>query len=77
MRRRIRRLSRALFDAALRKPRTGLIDKLVSSGVPFYLLPLQLNSDAQIRDHCRFDDMNGVMEFVMESFARMRRRRGW
>jgi capsular polysaccharide export protein len=37
--------------------------------VPYYLLPLQLNSDAQIRDHCRFDDMNGVMEFVLESFA--------
>jgi capsular polysaccharide export protein len=47
----------------------ALIDKLVSSGVPYYLLPLQLNSDAQIRDHCRFNDMNGVMEFVMESFA--------
>ncbi|WP_248595531.1 capsule biosynthesis protein [Candidatus Accumulibacter phosphatis] len=47
----------------------ALIDKLVSSGVPYYLLPLQLNSDAQIRDHCRFDDMSGVMEFVLESFA--------
>ena len=53
-----------------REPKdAALIDDLANSGVPFYLLPLQLNSDAQIRDHCRFDDMNGVMEWVMESFA--------
>jgi capsular polysaccharide export protein len=56
----------------------ALIDGLVARRVPFYLLPLQLSSDAQIRDHSRFDDMNGVMEFVLESFAGMRRaRRGW
>ena len=48
----------------------ALIDGLVARQVPFYLLPLQLSSDAQIRDHSRFDDMNGVMEFVLESFAR-------
>ncbi|WP_291991769.1 capsular biosynthesis protein [Candidatus Accumulibacter sp. ACC003] len=53
-----------------REPKdNALIDELASGGVPFYLLPLQLNSDAQIRDHCRFNDMNGVMESVMESFA--------
>ena len=48
----------------------ALIDRLVSAGQPFYLLPLQLGSDAQIRDHSRFDDMRDVMEFVMDSFAR-------
>ena len=54
-----------------RKPRDkALIDQLASGGARYYVLPLQLNSDAQIRDHCRFNDMNGVMEFVMESFAR-------
>lgn len=47
-----------------------LMDALVRGGTPFFLLPLQLGSDAQIRDHSRFDDMAGVMEFVMESFAR-------
>jgi capsular polysaccharide export protein len=53
-----------------RKPQdAALIDALVERRAPFYLLPLQLNSDAQIRDHCRFEDMNGVMEFVMASFA--------
>jgi len=43
---------------------------LVGNRIPFYLLPLQLNSDAQIRDHSRFSDMAGVMEYVLESFAR-------
>ena len=53
------------------KPRdSALVDGLVRAATPFFLLPLQLGSDAQIRDHSRFDDMAGVMEFVMESFAR-------
>jgi capsular polysaccharide export protein len=45
------------------------IAALINSGKPFYLLPLQLNSDAQIR-HSRFADMNEVIEYVMESFSR-------
>lgn len=48
----------------------ALIDSLLKRGEPFYLLPLQLGSDAQIRDHSRFDDMRGVLEYVMDSFAR-------
>lgn len=47
-----------------------LIKALNRDATPYFLLPLQLGSDAQIRDHSRFDDMEGVMEFVMESFAR-------
>ena len=47
-----------------------LINQLVEKSTPFFLLPLQLNSDAQIRDHSRFEGMAEVMEFVMESFAR-------
>lgn len=46
-----------------------LIMRLAERNLPFYLLPLQLNSDAQIRDHSRFDGMAGVMEHVMASFA--------
>lgn len=53
------------------KPRDArLIAGLVASKVPYYVLPLQLNSDAQIRDHSRFENMAEVMEFVIESFAR-------
>jgi capsular polysaccharide export protein len=45
-------------------------DDLVRAGTPFFLLPLQLGNDAQIRAHSNFNDMVGVMEVVMESFAR-------
>ena len=43
---------------------------LVASGRPFYLLPLQLNTDVQIREHSGFAHMGEVIEQVMESFAR-------
>ena len=46
------------------------ITALRNSGKPFYLLPLQLNSDAQIRDHSLFADMRTMIEHVMESFVR-------
>ncbi len=48
----------------------ALVAALTTGAVPYYLLPLQLNSDAQIRDHSNFDDMAGVLEHVMASFAR-------
>jgi capsular polysaccharide export protein len=48
----------------------SLAQALVASGRPFYLLPLQLNGDAQIREHSRFAHMGEVIEQVMESFAR-------
>ncbi|SKA02810.1 capsular polysaccharide export protein [Trichlorobacter thiogenes] len=46
-----------------------LVNSLISSQTPYYLLPLQLNSDAQIRDHSNFRDMADVMAFVLASFA--------
>lgn len=36
----------------------------------FYLLPLQLNTDAQIRDHSSFEHMGEVIDYVLASFAR-------
>jgi capsular polysaccharide export protein len=52
------------------KPRdAALIDSLVAGAAPYYVLPLQLGSDAQIRDHSRFAGMDEVMEFVVASFA--------
>jgi len=53
-----------------RRQDDALIDRLIAGRQPFYLLPLQLNGDAQIRDHSRFNDMNDLMEFVMASFTR-------
>lgn len=39
-------------------------------GKPFFLLPLQLSGDYQIRNHSPFPDMLAAASFVMESFAR-------
>jgi capsular polysaccharide export protein len=45
------------------------ITALIASRTPYYLLPLQLNSDAQIRYHSNFEHMADVLEFAMKSFA--------
>lgn len=46
-----------------------IIEHVVAGGAPYYVLPLQLNCDAQIRDHSRFENMAEVIEYVMASFA--------
>jgi capsular polysaccharide export protein len=43
---------------------------LIESGNDYFVLPLQLNSDAQIRDHSQFSDMREVIVQVLESFAK-------
>jgi capsular polysaccharide export protein len=43
--------------------------EIAASGRPYYVLPLQLNTDAQILDHSRFEHMGEVIEYVLESFA--------
>lgn len=48
----------------------ALIQELFRSATPFFVLPLQLGSDAQIREHSMFNDMAEVMEFVLTSFTR-------
>ena len=55
-----------LYEARDRKT----IAALMGAAQPFYLLPLQLDSDAQIRDHSPFNNMAEVIELVMASFAR-------
>ncbi|SCW54239.1 capsular polysaccharide export protein [Sphingobium faniae] len=39
-------------------------------GRPYFTLPLQLNSDYQIRIHSPFGDMRAALRFVLKSFAR-------
>ncbi len=39
-------------------------------GRPFFLLPLQLSADYQIRAHSAFADMASACDYVIESFAR-------
>lgn len=43
--------------------------KLVDQRVPFFLLPLQLNSDAQVRDQPVLNSMSALIEKVVHSFA--------
>jgi capsular polysaccharide export protein len=44
-------------------------DRLLNDKKPFFLLPLQLESDAQIREFSSFAGMSAVIEKVMRSFA--------
>ena len=62
-----RRLARLRL---IRAREHGRVRALVASGHPYFLLPLQLNGDAQIRDHSRFEHMGEVIDYVLESFAR-------
>jgi capsular polysaccharide export protein len=42
----------------------------ILSDKPFFLFPLQLSGDYQIRNHSPFPDMRSAAAYVMESFAR-------
>lgn len=46
------------------------LSRMLQTGQPFYFLPLQLDGDAQIRDHSTFDGVGGVMRTVLTSFAK-------
>lgn len=45
-------------------------EDFLRSPAPFFLLPLQLNHDAQIREHSPFANMPEVLRVALESFAR-------
>lgn len=45
------------------------VRRLASSEHPYFVLPLQLDSDAQIREHSPFSCMADVIRHVMASFA--------
>ena len=47
-----------------------LIHRLLAGRRPLFVLPLQLNGDAQIVQHSRFRDMGEVIDEVLASFAR-------
>lgn len=46
-----------------------ICDRLVNERKPFFLLPLQLDSDAQIREFSHFSGMSEVIDTVVNSFA--------
>ena len=43
---------------------------LINDSIPYFLLPFQLNNDAQIREHSPVGNMRGLTEHVMKSFAK-------
>lgn len=62
----IRRFSRLRLIRAHEQAR---VHAFLASDHPYFVLPLQLNTDAQIRDHSHFRDMGEVIEHVVASFA--------
>ena len=44
--------------------------RCLTGSQPYFFLPLQLNGDAQIRDHSPFTDMHELLDLVLKSFAR-------
>jgi len=53
----------------VRDRRTGHVLRGLE-GKPYFLFPLQLSGDYQIRSHSPFPDMRAAASYVMESFAR-------
>ena len=64
-------LARRFASLRLHESRDRAIcDQLIKGKTPFFLLPLQLDSDAQIREFSHFPDMVEVIDTVLSSFAR-------
>lgn len=64
-------IRRAVMLINLKRHNLSAIQSLIYGRVPFWLVPLQLNSDAQIRHHSPFDCMAEMLEVTLTSFARM------
>jgi len=46
-----------------------LIERIAKSGQPYFLVPLQLDSDSQIRMHSPFAGIADALKLIIESFA--------
>ncbi|NOL25802.1 capsular biosynthesis protein, partial [Escherichia coli] len=46
-----------------------LTERLLAKKLPYYLFPLQLNSDSQIQTHSPFDGIRQAIDHVLASFA--------
>lgn len=64
-------LRRGLTLANVKRQNLAAIQSLIYARTPFWLVPLQLGSDAQIRHHSPFNSMRHMLEVTMDSFARM------
>ena len=64
---------RAFTISKNKKRDLAAIQHIIYSRIPFWLIPLQLNSDSQIRNHSPFNNMRDMLELTLSSFARMSR----
>jgi capsular polysaccharide export protein len=62
-------LRRGTMVSLIRKRINNTVNDLLASKRPFYLVPLQLESDSQIRIHSQFKNMAEMLTLVMRSFA--------
>jgi capsular polysaccharide export protein len=63
----IRRFIRA---SSVRRRSEEALRELSSSGKPYFLVPLQLDSDSQLRVNSRFQGLAQAIDVILESFAR-------
>jgi capsular polysaccharide export protein len=61
---------RLLRQKAETRRSAATLARLEASGRPYFVFPLQLTDDYQIRVHSQFDGIGPAIELVLESFAR-------
>lgn len=52
-----------------KKPASKTIERILNSNTPFYVLPLQLNADAQMKHHSPLKTVVEVIQSTLHSFA--------
>lgn len=55
---------------AMKRQAREIVESIVASGCPYYVFPLQLDADSQLRYHSPFGGMTAAIERVIDSFAR-------
>jgi capsular polysaccharide export protein len=68
---------RVLMQRKYVREAEAVTNELLQSAQPYYLFPLQLNSDAQITVHSPFDGIGHAIRVVIDSFARCAAASAW
>ncbi|HEX4044022.1 MAG TPA: capsular biosynthesis protein [Xanthobacteraceae bacterium] len=63
-------LRRFVHTPILRQRNKAALEELAASGKPYYVVPLQLDSDSQIRIHSSFGHVAPALSMILRSFAR-------
>lgn len=62
-------IKRGLRVLQRRKSDHMVVEELAAAHVPYFVLPLQMDGDYQVRQHSPFSDMTALLRHVMQSFA--------